>query len=258
MLPFLETKTEHLFLYHFDNFDFPSHFHDGIEIICVTEGNIMLAADDCRHTVKEGEIAVILPNRIHYYEWDGQSKCTGEIMILGKYFLADHPEIYGQTPQKPILPLSDIHPDIPYTLRALLNGSGEELSVQNAYAQLLLCRLLPELRLTSVPHASEEDTLRRLIEYLSVHFREPLTLPAVADALIIDKYRLSRIFSNNLNTHFNDYINRMRVEYAAAQLKTTRKSVTEVAFGSGFDSLCTFQRAFRKTFRTSPGAYRKT
>jgi methylphosphotriester-DNA--protein-cysteine methyltransferase len=49
-----------------------------------------------------------------------------------------------------------------------------------------------------------------------------------------------------------------RVNHARALLEDTELSVTEVAFASGFGSLQTFRRQFRRLTGTSPRRYRQT
>jgi AraC family transcriptional regulator, dual regulator of chb operon len=51
-------------------------------------------------------------------------------------------------------------------------------------------------------------------------------------------------------------VNRFRMDYAAAQLCTTDKSITEIAEECGFNSLSYFFQRFRELFNISPRQYR--
>jgi AraC-like DNA-binding protein len=44
---------------------------------------------------------------------------------------------------------------------------------------------------------------------------------------------------------------------AAQQLREGRSSVSQVAFGIGYDSEAAFSRAFKRQFGTSPGTWRR-
>ncbi len=53
------------------------------------------------------------------------------------------------------------------------------------------------------------------------------------------------------------YLARWRLQLAARLLQTTRKSVIEVAFDTGYTSEAAFSRAFKREFGLPPGAYRR-
>ena len=54
----------------------------------------------------------------------------------------------------------------------------------------------------------------------------------------------------------SEVINRFRMDYAAAQLCTTDKNITEIAGECGFSSLSYFFQRFRERFNISPRQYR--
>lgn len=54
----------------------------------------------------------------------------------------------------------------------------------------------------------------------------------------------------------SEVVNHFRLDYAAAQLCTTGKSITEIADECGFGSLSYFSQRFRERFKVSPRRYR--
>jgi AraC family cel operon transcriptional repressor len=54
----------------------------------------------------------------------------------------------------------------------------------------------------------------------------------------------------------SEIVNRFRIDYAAAQLCTTTKNITEIAEECGFSSLSYFFQRFRERFDISPRQYR--
>ena len=52
-------------------------------------------------------------------------------------------------------------------------------------------------------------------------------------------------------------LNRFRVRQAQQSLKTSNKSITEIAFNTGFDSSQYFSRVFQKLAGTTPSEYRR-
>jgi AraC-like DNA-binding protein len=69
-------------------------------------------------------------------------------------------------------------------------------------------------------------------------------------------------FKREFQTIFHEppgkWLLRKRLEYSAALLRGSARSVTEVAFDSGFEDVSHFSRAFKKQFGESPAAFRKS
>lgn len=71
-------------------------------------------------------------------------------------------------------------------------------------------------------------------------------------------WHFQRIFSAALGQPVMDYVRRRRLSLAAVSLVSTRRSLTDIALDSGFQSQEAFTRAFKSTFGITPGACRKT
>ena len=92
---------------------------------------------------------------------------------------------------------------------------------------------------------------------LESSFTESITLDDLAEHLNISKYHLSRSFPERIGCGLNAYINSLRADHAAMLLASTKISVTQVGFDSGFESSSTFFRTFKELYGTSPKQYRK-
>jgi AraC-like DNA-binding protein len=69
---------------------------------------------------------------------------------------------------------------------------------------------------------------------------------------------ISAVLNQQLQTNFNSYVNRYRVEAVKRQLTTQSAqhlTLTGIAFDCGFNSQATFQRAFRQQTGVSPKEY---
>ena len=80
---------------------------------------------------------------------------------------------------------------------------------------------------------------------------------SLEEALHLNKYYVSHLFSQKLGISFHDYINSLRVSEACRLLLNTEKSITQISEGVGFNTLRTFNRAFTKQLGISPSQYRK-
>lgn len=89
------------------------------------------------------------------------------------------------------------------------------------------------------------------------HFREPLTLEALSQAVHMNRNYFSTIFTQLMGCTVSDYLMRRRLRNAASLLISTDNSVISVAMDSGFRNVSYFNRAFHRQFGLSPGRYRE-
>ena len=78
----------------------------------------------------------------------------------------------------------------------------------------------------------------------------------LAAAVAVDRSHLSRRLSDVLQESPTDLIRRLRLERAAATLTSTDRTVSEVAYDSGFNGVSYFCRCFKDTYGMTPAAYR--
>ncbi len=111
----------------------------------------------------------------------------------------------------------------------------------------------PELSLD--PHSS--TLLHRAKLYIQDNLASPLQLTEVAAYLHISGRHLSRIFTNEMNQNYTDYIREIRVQNAERLLKTTNISIKKIAELCGFSSVHYFTNVFHHKKSITPGQYRK-
>jgi len=94
------------------------------------------------------------------------------------------------------------------------------------------------------------------IQYIQLHYREPLSLENVANACNLSASYLSSLFSKVLGTTFIGYVQSVRIEKAKELLRTTTLKVYEVAYQIGYDDEKYFSQVFRKAEGISPSQFR--
>src|SRR5690606_32689474 len=98
---------------------------------------------------------------------------------------------------------------------------------------------------------------RMVAAWVERPYREPTGLGAIADELNISASRASRVFQETTGKTFTDYVNLLPVKATKQLLAGSGKSVADIGFESGFQSLATFYRVFKDIAGVSPAAYRK-
>ncbi|MBQ6364294.1 MAG: helix-turn-helix transcriptional regulator [Lachnospiraceae bacterium] len=99
------------------------------------------------------------------------------------------------------------------------------------------------------------DKFSGLMLYLDEHYAEDISLEQAAELVGFSKFHFSRLFKEYAGTTFYDHLVRRRVR-AAQELLSTSMSITEITFRTGWGSLTSFSRSFRKYTGMSPTEYR--
>jgi len=99
------------------------------------------------------------------------------------------------------------------------------------------------------------ERVEKVIALLAANLAEPPGLEEIGRAVGCSPFHLSRTFSTTTGMTIPQYLRQLRLERAAALLKSGRHNVTEAAFEVGYSSLSHFSQAFHEAFGCCPGLY---
>ena len=96
-----------------------------------------------------------------------------------------------------------------------------------------------------------------VMDFIEEHLNERLLLTTLAKKAGISKYYFHRIFKAVTGETLNNYIKRRRMETACRKvMKEPDRSLTEIAFDSGYNSSANFTRDFTDFYQKSPSKTR--
>jgi AraC-like DNA-binding protein len=98
--------------------------------------------------------------------------------------------------------------------------------------------------------------LLRAKDLADARYFEPLDVDDLAGAAGLSRAHFSREFRRAFGESPHAYLLTRRLERAAALLRTTDRSVADVCFSVGLQSLGSFTTSFTRTYGVSPAAYR--
>ncbi len=143
------------------------------------------------------------------------------------------------------------------TIGAFFVSSFIALTIRMERKRFELYRSLEEKTKRIVKRAlSSEEKIKRVKAFIDDKYGEDITRDDIAGAAGMSVDHLSRTFSLCTGKTIAEYINETRIRNAARMLLETDKTVIEIAFESGFNSLRTFNRAFARQVKVSPTQYR--
>jgi AraC-like DNA-binding protein len=100
--------------------------------------------------------------------------------------------------------------------------------------------------------------LLRARDLADARYFEPLGVDDLAQAAGLSRAHFSREFRRAFGESPHAYLLTRRLERAAALLRTTDRSVADICFSVGLQSVGSFTSSFTRTFGRSPTAYRAT
>jgi AraC-like DNA-binding protein len=109
------------------------------------------------------------------------------------------------------------------------------------------------MALTQVPPARH---LLRAKDLVDARYREPLDVPALAQAAHLSPAHFSREFRRAFGETPHQYLLTRRLERAAALLRNTDRTVADICFSVGLQSVGSFTTSFGRAYGLSPAAYR--
>jgi AraC family transcriptional regulator len=105
--------------------------------------------------------------------------------------------------------------------------------------------------------AAEAPWLRQAHDMIRELYRTRLTVSDVAAAVGVHPATLARAYRRAFGCPVGEYIRRLRLERAAAELAHTPLPLSRIALDCGFYDQSHFSNAFRRQYACTPGAYRK-
>lgn len=241
------------------NNTYPSHIHRQIEMIYVTKGRINVTIDNTRHVLQAGDLSITFPNHAHSTQSVGNSAAI--LIIFNPEFASAYlNELTRNIPAMPFLAKPNLPVEVTLAIKNMTDccTAKKDARIAQGYLYIILGSILPKLSLIPQDAGESVDTCRQIIDYIANHFMNEISLESIAHDLGLSKYYISHIFSDRIKMSFPAYLGRCRAEHAALLLKTSRMSVTDIGFASGFNSSRTFYRAFREVYNMTPQEYRNS
>lgn len=120
--------------------------------------------------------------------------------------------------------------------------------------------LIPPMLVVRESSARTTATTERwasVVRHIQSNFRRDVSAREVASMVGLDAQYFSHQFCRVFGRRFTDYLNELRLQYAAQLLTTTDHTVQHVAEDAGFGSINHFYSLFKRAYHVSPHAFRK-
>ena len=104
----------------------------------------------------------------------------------------------------------------------------------------------------------EQQLVSDVIKYIYENYTKELTINDVTEKFNITDTKLNKILMSYSGKRFIEFLNALKIDKACEMLLTTDKSVIDISFELGFNTVKTFNNNFSKLKNMSPTDFRKT
>lgn len=250
------------------------HWHDDIEWIYMIAGNMCYYINGKRILLNEKDVLMINARQMHYgYSYQKQN-CRFLCILF-------HPSLFGNNQtllQKYVTPVIE-NTDCEYLHFHSGQARGQKIAeyleqiccfkekAENAYemqaiavmfqlwSSLLQCG---ELVIQDNKNSRNNDLAiqKNMVSFIYQHYAEQLSLNEIAASGNVSRSKCCLIFKHYLQQSPVEFLNMFRLKTSCTLLRTTQKSVTEIAFSCGFNHLSYFSKLFVRNFGCTPREYR--
>ena len=244
------------------------HQHSAVEIILPHRGISVYRLPERVYCVEPGQVLIVPSDMPHELT---ESKETLRYLILFEpsplMSLRDQPSIQ-QVLQDPIYldDGSELQSRISGLLNQTVSAYFAKEPMWNARCYSYLLQVYAELGRSmreSLPDGEEEyashidsEIMNGALTYINQHYMEEISLQDVSSFAGFSKFYFSRVFKQFSGSSFTEYLTRKRMNVSTDLLVRTNLPIREIAERSGFGSLATFNRVFRKQNQCTPSQYR--
>ena len=259
------------------NFNFPIHIHPECELNFIenAKGAQRIVGDSIEEIDEEELVLVTNPHLEHAWkDYRNVSKNIHEITIqfhpdlltdtfLNKNQMISIRQLFRHAERgvafsresiakvRPLLKTLTCENDSFYSLIKLLIIL-HELSIDKGMRELSTGQFA-----ANVMHQhSSDESLGRVMDYLSRHYSEVIRLSEVAEMVNMSESSFCRFFKQHTSKSFIDFLTDIRLGAASRALIDSSLSIAEIGYDCRFNNLSNFNRIFKKKKGVTPSEFR--
>jgi len=245
------------------------HTHDFMEVFLISKGAIRHLINGKEQKLVEGDLVFMRPEDTHSYRQYRDSECelvnlAFNVSLFNEINNLFQPEFSLEGALKEYLPavrsLGQV--ENKYLYERMKEG-GERLLQNPAeagiYFKILTAEILSMFKRRRIGDAQAKNLpawLERILSEMRRKDNFKKGLPALRKLACRSDEHTARSFRLYMDTTPTDFINELRIKYAASCLLNSDEKIDFIAADSGFDNLSHFYHTFKRIYGSSPRKYR--
>ena len=243
------------------------HYHDFYEVYFFLSGQVSFRVEGTRFDLMHGDLLLIPPMQMHQLQIEEDSAYERYVLWMDRAYLqslgageVDLTACFASGSPNHLRPSRIARAELGNLLERLVKEFYSQNTGSSIYAHGLLQQFMVEINrlVSSAPKKDTQkeapDLAEQILTYIGNHYRENITLEALASEFFVSKYYLSHEFSHQVGTSVYRYVILRRL-LMARELMAAGHAPGTVYQNCGFTDYTNFYRAFKSEYGISPRQY---
>jgi AraC-like DNA-binding protein len=273
-IDFIENKTFNVSRKIDDAYNNKLHWHPFVEILVCLTDEVQVTINFTTYSLKCNDILIVHPGDLHSVD-----SGTGNPLLIIQFpyelltvmnELRSKEPLFLRFPHIRYDPLSAESERMLLLIKEFAELFGQDTPFQEVRMYVLLLSFFEKVGCYCLKYqqeASENDppqeykTAKKMAEaclFIVHNCISPLTLDQVAGHMGMSKSHFAHLFKDFTGMTFMDFLIQERIRRATALFQNPSTRIIDIAFDSGFSSISSFNRAFKKYTGLTPSQYRDT
>lgn len=249
----VDDHPDSVYLMHLQNeYSLPGHLHAKGQLIYI-EGGVAFIHLTNRTLVIPARHYVWIPKGMMHHITMHKS-----VQIVSMYFYSDDDDSHPFFNKGGIYPINTL---LTQMLRYCRRWEGNVFpGDQGFYFLAGLKSILPEISIKALPivlPTTDNERMIPVLAYIGNHLYEDLTLSILSRDMGFSERTLSRLFRSTMHISFLQYYKLLRMIRAIEMMLQTNKSISEIAYTIGYNSVSAFSNIFFQLTNVRPSEFVK-
>lgn len=259
----------HAFRYQVPYFQFKWHYHPEFELTYIVKGNGYRIVGNSYEPFADGDLVLLGSNLPHTWSGkaDGDVNSDAIVIQFSSEFISSFLEFNESILIKKMLESSlrgiNFEPDEQLVTKIIeiteTNGVDRILkliSILDILSKKQIKLIAPNT-FHNVVSKKSEVRINKVCLFIQNNFQNKIYLKEVADLIYLTESNFCKFFKKATGKTYSDYVNEIRINEASRLLIQSDKTISQISFECGFETLSYFNRVFLNKKGITPSLHRK-
>jgi AraC-like DNA-binding protein len=260
----------HAFRYQVPYFQFKWHYHPEFELTYIVKGNGYRIVGNSYEPFNDGDLVLLGSNLSHTWSGkaDGDVNSDAIVIQFSSEFILPFLELNESLLIKNMLDSSlrgiNFEPDEQLVTKIIeiTETNGVErilklISILDILSKKQIKLIAPNT-FHNVVSRKSEVRINKVCLFIQNNFQNKIYLKEVADLIYLTESNFCKFFKKATGKTYSDYVNEIRINEASRLLIQSDKTISQISFECGFETLSYFNRVFLNKKGITPSVYRKS
>ena len=212
------------------------------------------------YRLEKGDIFLVVPNETSFYKADENDpyeyfwiafsgQCSKDVMTSAGFYADDnflyrHPEEYDV-----------LYDFFEKTYKCSIKDEVNELTLLGHLYSIL--GFITKGNMSAGSETKQISSVEFFTNYVSLNYYREISVKNLAEFMGLHRSSLYRLVERVYGISPLEYISNYRLDRALFMLKNSDLNISQIAYACGFDSIVSFNKAFKKKFKKSPTKTKK-